>query len=142
MPNALSDGVVGIGIMWSVTGCDFDLWVKPDQNAKELNYGNTITREGKYFRDFRNHNDKLDFEYVELNAPVNGVRQVKSWINFYSGSTSSAIGIVVVHYQGKTYRSFFSLKASKGNQGKDASQRSKSPYWAEIDVAKIVGQSP
>jgi hypothetical protein len=127
--------------MWTANGCDFDLWVKPSENTRELYYGNNTTSEGKYFRDFRNRNDQRDYEYVELKQSVD-LRQARVWVNFYSGKTPSPAGIVIVHYRGKTYQSAFFLKASKGNHGKDSHLRSQSSYWTEINISQIVGLSP
>lgn len=131
--------VIGIAIYWT-SGCDFDLYVKPGPTDGELNYRNTKTPQGHYFHDYRGSgNDKSDFEFVQLKADFVDVRQIRAWVNFYGGHTESPIGIVVVHYQGRTYESAFSIKAKMGNQGRDSNKRTASSCWAELGIQKILG---
>ncbi len=137
--NPLPDKV-GIGIMWSAAGVDCDLYVKPGPNAKELFYRNTSSKEGRYFHDYRNRNDQLDYEYVELKAPVD-LRQVTAWVNYYAGNTAHVHGQVVVFYQGQRHVGEFALGASRGNEGGDGRNRHKSPHWVQLDLNKTVGLS-
>jgi hypothetical protein len=137
--NPLPDKV-GIGIMWSASGVDCDLYVKPSPSAKELYYRNTSSKEGRYSFDYRNRNDQLDYEYVELKAPVD-LRQVSAWVNYYAGHAAQVRGQVVVFYQGQRYMSEFALGASRGNEGGESRNRPKSPHWVQLDLSKIVGLS-
>ena len=140
IPQPALDSGVGIGIMWNADGCDWDLHVRPHPNSKELCYRNRSTRDGRYFRDYRNRNDKLDFEYVELTPPVD-IEKVKAFVNFYRGHVRPAKGIAVIRYGGKSFTAEFTLKASEGNFGRDSSNRSTSPHWVELDIASILGFS-
>lgn len=139
-PNALPSGTLGIGVMWS-EDCDFDLWVSPAPGAKDLSFANPLSEYGKYFKDYRNRNDQLDYEFTELKSPVD-LRRVKAFVNLYDGTTTSPTGIVVVHYQGRTYQSTFQLKATSGNRAQDLANRSGSPHWVELDLLKIISATP
>lgn len=139
--NRSSEGIIGIGIMWAAKGCDFDLWVSPKTGARDLYFGNQQSQDGRYFHDYRDRNDQQDFEYVELKGSTD-IRHIKAWVNFYAGHAASPIGIAVVHYQGKTYQAAFSIESKGGNQARDLQGRSKSPYWTEINLERMVGISP
>lgn len=139
-PVSAAADKVGIGIMWTAAGVDCDLYVKPGSNAKELYYRNTASKEGRYFHDYRNRNDQLDYEYVELKAPVD-LRQVSAWVNYYAGNAAQVHGQVVVFYQGQRYVGEFTLGAGRGNQGSESRNRLKSPYWVQLDLLKLVGLS-
>jgi len=139
-PVSAAADKVGIGIMWTAAGVDCDLYVKPGPNAKELYYRNTTTKEGRYFHDYRNRNDQLDYEYLELKAPVD-LRQVSAWVNYYAGNAAQVHGQVVVFHQGQRYVGEFALGASRGNEGGEARNRLKSSYWVQLDLIKIAGLS-
>jgi hypothetical protein len=132
---------LGIGIMWSLPGCDIDLYVKPGPDARDLYYRNHVSKEGRYFRDYRDRNDRQDYEYVELKDSVD-LRQVKVWVNFFAGRSSSPTGVVIVYHQGRTYQSTFQISATSGNGGADPGRRERSRYWTEIDLQRIVGNTP
>lgn len=138
IPQTTGDAGMGIGIMWSLDKCDLDLYVQANPNAKELYYSNRSTREGKYFHDYRNRNDKLDFEYVELNAPVDASK-VRAWVNFYQGHATDVKGLVVVRCGGKSSTREFTIKATQGNQGADKARRRASSYWVDLNIPRIVG---
>ena len=50
----------------------------------------------------------------------------------------SAGGKVCVHYNGETFYSTFALDALQGNRGVDSLNRTGSPFWIELELAKIV----
>lgn len=127
---------VGIGITWGAP-VDCDLYVKANPKARELFYRNTTSREGHYFHDYQNANLGVDYEYVELQPPVD-LTQVSAWVNYYAGKTSSVRGLVVVFYEGKSFYGEFQLAASKGNAGGDSASRHKSKYWTRLDLVKLV----
>lgn len=137
-PIQAATGKTGIGIMWDAEGVDLDLYVKAHTSASELFYRQTITREGRYFFDYRNRNSNLDYEYVELRNPVDLVR-LQVWVNYYKGNAPAPKGKVCLHYGAKTYHGTFSISASRGNHGGDANGRASSPYWSEIPLRKIMG---
>jgi hypothetical protein len=137
LPVTPATGVTGIGIMWDQKGCDFDLWVKPTPNARELSYRNSVSREGRYFRDYRDRNAGVDYEYVELKPEIN-VQQVRTFVNFYAGKTATPSGVMVLLYRGNSYRVPFTLKATSGNHGGDANRREQSPHWVELDLSRVL----
>jgi hypothetical protein len=141
LPVAPRTGITGIGIMWSAPGCDFDLWVKPTPTARDLCFGHIQTPEGRYYHDYRDRNQGVDYEYVELKNPVD-LRQVKAYVNFFKGTTANPSGVVVLHYGGRTYQSSFTLRAQVGNQAADRDQRGQSPHWVEIDLMRLVEPAP
>lgn len=136
-PVPAKDNIVGIGLMWSAP-VDIDLHVLPNKSAKELYYGRSATKEGKYFQDYRNANDGLDYEFVELKAPVD-IRQVSAWANYYGGNAGPVKGKVIVYYEDKTYYGEFMLSAHAGNRGNETNNRDSSLYWSKINLTKIVG---
>jgi hypothetical protein len=95
---------------------------------------------GNYVHDFRDSNAAQDYEWVELWQPVDPA-QTEVWANYYSGS-GHVEGTVCVYYQGKTHLAPFTLTATSGNLGADRSSRAASPYWARIDLQRIIQQAP
>jgi len=129
---------VGIGIAWAAS-VDLDLWVRANPNARELYFHNTATREGRYFRDWRDRNMGTDYEYVELNpTSALDLAQVGCWVNYYEGKTCPVGGVVVVFYEGKSYYSEFTLNAPGGNKAGDKDKRNQSRYWVRIDLGDVV----
>jgi len=136
-PVSAKSNILGIGLMWSVPA-DIDLYVKPNDSAQELFYGNTRTREGTYFHDYRSANEGIDYEYVELKAPVD-IRNVSAWANYYGGRAWPIRGKVIVYHEGKTYYGEFTIAARLGNRGGEFKSRSSSACWTKIDLLKFVG---
>ena len=136
-PVPAKNNILGIGLMWSAP-VDIDLHVIPNKAAKELYYGRSSTKEGTYFHDFRNANEGVDYEYVELKSPVD-INNVSVWANYYAGNYSPVKGKVIVYYEGKTYCGEFTLAAHSGNHCGDSNARTASPYWAKVDILTIVG---
>ncbi len=137
LPVAPRTGITGIGIMWSAPGCDFDLWVKPTPTARDLYFGHTQSPEGRYYHDYRDRNQGVDYEYVELKNPVD-LRQVKAYVNFFKGAAANPSGLVVLHYGDRTYQASFTLRAPSGNQAAARDQRAQSPHWVEIDLMQLL----
>ena len=137
-PVAPTNAITGIGIMWAAPGCDFDLWVKPSPTAPDLFFGKAQTPEGRYFHDYRDRNQGVDYEYVELKNPVD-LRQVRAYVNFYEGRSDSPTGVVILHYGGHTYSGVFALRAKAGNRAGDSTRRNESPHWVEIDLKQLLG---
>lgn len=140
LPVTPSAGVIGIGIMWDQKGCDFDLWVRPTSASRELSYRNSVSREGRYFHDYRDRNASLDYEYVELKSEID-VQKIRAFVNFYAGKTATPSGVMVLHYRGNSYRTPFTLKATSGNHGGDANRRGQSPHWVELDLSPLLTAS-
>lgn len=139
-PITVKSNIIGIGLMWGAP-VDVDLHVFPGKSARELYYGYTQSKEGTYFHDYRDANQGIDYEYVELKNSVD-IRNVEVWANYYAGTSWPVHGRVVVFYQGKTYYGEFSLAAHNGNRCGESDSRSLSPAWTKIDLLKIVGLSP
>lgn len=131
-------GKVGLGIAWDVEGVDLDLYVRLSPDSRDLYYRHTVSKDGRYFHDYRNRNHGLDYEYVEL-APSADLRRLKAWVNYYSGRVPNVTGKVCVHYNAQTYVGDFALAASRGNRGGDLNSRASSPYWVELDLVQIAG---
>jgi hypothetical protein len=136
-PVAAKDNILGIGLMWGANA-DVDLHVLPNKSARELYFGYTQSKEGAYFHDYRSANAGIDFEYVELKAPID-ISQVSAWANYYAGNEWPIYGKVVVYCEGKTYYGEFSLAGHHGNRGVESQSRNTSLYWTKIDLLKIVG---
>lgn len=137
IPQPVNSGI-GIGIMWKIDGCDLDLHVQSGPGAKELSYKRHSTPEGHYFHDFKDRNDSLDFEYVELAPGTSDISTIKAFVNFYRGRASQVKGVVIVRYGGHSYFGDFAIQATEGNHGRDIDRRKLSPYWTELDIAGIV----
>jgi len=139
-PIAAKDNILGIGLMWGANA-DIDLHVIPNKSARELYFGYTQSKEGTYFHDYRSANEGIDYEYVELKAPID-IKNVSAWANYFAGNAWPIHGKVVVYYEGRTYYGEFSLAAHKGNRAGDSNSRETSLAWTKIDLLKIVGLSP
>jgi hypothetical protein len=143
---APADSSLGIGLMWRQP-CDLDLYVRPAPGQPELWFRNTVSPEGYYHHDYQSGNlrgqpSRFDYEYTELNKGPVDIRQVQAWVNYYQGTTTTPTGVVVVWYQGKQFTADFSIGASNGNHGADSAHRAGSPYWAKLDLTKIIGEAP
>ena len=141
LPVKPGNNTVGIGIIWAVEGVDLDLYVRAGPGKHELSYRNTTSREGRYYRDYRNRNADLEYEYVEL-TPTTNMKEVTAWVNYYKGRAAGVAGQLCVHYQGRSYVGQFRLAASSGNHGADSAKRAASPYWTQIKLTEIVGLGP
>ena len=129
--------------MWSIPGLDLDLYVWHHQGANPLFYRNTVSPEGVFVHDYRDRNDTSDYEKVILNEPPNSMESLRVFVNFYEGATTSPVtGKVFVRYQSKTYAGTFSIPAKQGNKGSDISERSRSPYWAEVLTGELQPVGP
>lgn len=137
LPFTAPIGTTGVGIAWSAPGTDLDLYVKASPRAHELYYRNTISAEGRYFRDYRNRNVDLDYEYVELKQSVN-ITELEVWVNYYSGKAPTPEGKVCMHFNGRTFVGGFKLAASRGNHAGDSRHRDTSPYWVRLNVLELV----
>jgi len=113
---------VEVGISWSCA-CDLDIWVRPHDNAEVLFYGHTRSREGRFYRDYRNGRDLLNgLESVSFDAPVDLSKMVIG-VNFYSGSAPDGVtGEVRLSVGDRTYAKPFVLEATSGNAGNGASE--------------------
>jgi hypothetical protein len=128
----------GVGIRWEAP-VDLDLWVRPRPGAKELSYRTRTTDDGKYFHDFhKGGGGVLDYEYCEIASDVDP-KQIECWINWYNGSAPSVSGVVAIYYRGQTFHRPFTVRASKGNRGRDARDRASSSQWLKINVAEAIG---
>lgn len=129
---------VGVGIAWSAP-VDLDLWVRANPNARDLYWHNTTTREGHYFKDWRNGNMGGDYEYIELTAnPSLDLNSLGCWINYYEGRATPVRGVVLVFYEGRSYFGEFNLNAPYGNKGGEKERRDQSRYWVRINPADII----
>jgi hypothetical protein len=137
LTTAAKNSVLGIGLMWGAH-VDVDLYVLPNKSSRELFFGYTQTREGTYFHDYRDANEGIGWEYVELKAPVD-ITTVSAWANYYSGHAWPVHGKVLVYCGGKAYYGQFDIAAHSGNRGGESNSRSSSPYWTKVDLLKIVG---
>lgn len=141
-PVSSTAGKIGIGIMWK-DRVDLDLWVKATPRSRELSYQTSITAEGRYFHDYRDANAGLDYEYVELKDGLDlDLRQVRCFVNIFEGRAPAVSGTVVLHYRGNTFQSAFTIRATSGNHGADYDRREKSPYWVELDLARLANLAP
>ena len=131
-------GKVGIGIAWAAEGVDLDLYVQTAPGTRDLYYRHTASKDGRYFHDYRNRNQDLDYEYVELSQSID-LHQLKAWVNFYTGRASNVTGKVCVNHNGRTYVGDFALAAGRGNHGGDLNSRASSPYWVELDLVQVAG---
>ncbi len=136
LPITLNPGTIGIGLLWTMEGVDIDLHVKPSATADELSFAKRQTAQGSYFHDYRNRNDHLDYEYVEL-VSGSDIRTIRAWAHLYSGRAKEMKGIVVVRANGKSYSSEFRIPATTGDG--QSGGRLNNPHWVEIDLLRVIG---
>lgn len=129
---------VGVGIAWSAS-VDLDLWLKANANANDLYWHNMSSREGRYYKDWRNGNMGMDYEYIELNPDSTlDLGSLGCWVNYYEGKATPVRGVVLVFYEGRSYYGEFIINAPSGNKGVDKQDRDQSRYWVRINPAEIV----
>lgn len=134
---------VEVGITWSCA-CDIDIYVRPSKSADVLYYGHQRSREGKFYKDYRDARDLLNgLETASFNAPVN-LHEMDIGINFYEGKAPANVtGQIRLALGSRTYAKPFTIKAQSGNQGKGskkAFQTLKAPnsHWAMLRGSDIV----
>lgn len=137
-PTPASAEATGIGIAWAARGVDLDLYVRAHARAQELYFRQNVTREGRYYHDYRNANLGIDYEYVELRPGVD-LRQTSVWVNYYVGRVPNVAGKVCIHHGGKTVVRDFVMKAPHGNRAGHGQRRGESPYWTEVKLTEILG---
>ena len=136
---------VEIGISWNCSKCDFDLYVRPHNNAEVLYFGRTKTTEGLYHKDFtQSPQPNGGFETASFTVPVD-LRDTLIAINWYGGKASGNVsGEIRLAIGEKTYGLPFQIKAGKGNAsiGRDqtlASGKSANKNWLIIKPKDILG---
>jgi len=136
---------VEVGITWDCT-CDMDIYVRPFPNAEVIYYGRTKTREGTFYRDYRNGRDLLNgLESVTLDAPVD-LSEMVIGVNFYSGDAPEGVaGEIRLSVGNRTYAKPFVISATSGNQADgavDVFQALEAPNerWVVMSADLVVAQ--
>ncbi|MEL6692380.1 MAG: hypothetical protein AAFQ12_05020 [Pseudomonadota bacterium] len=134
---------VEVGINWSCA-CDMDIYVRPHDEAETVFYGNVLTNEGRFYRDYRNGRDLLNgLESITLHAPVD-LSETVIGVNFYSGNAPDGVsGEVRLSVGDKTYAKPFEIGSTRGNgaRGADAAFAQKAPpneFWVVMTGAEVV----
>jgi hypothetical protein len=138
---------VEIGISWDCERCDIDLYARPTRGAETLYFGHANSREGQFFKDFRQSPESVNgLETVEFQAPVD-LRKLLLAINFYEG-TAPATGVrgeVRIAIGNQTYAAPFQLRAATGNEGGGLQKLldtglAPNTAWLVVEPLKVLGQ--
>jgi len=133
---------IEVGITWNCA-CDIDIYVQADRRAKVLFFGLQNSREGVFRKDYRNASDLLNgLETVRFHAPVD-LSKMMIGINYYSGKQQTVSGEIRLTVGTQTYARPFTIKADRGNGGKNAKQAFKtfkapSKHWVMLSAKDIV----
>jgi len=130
-----------LGVRWDAP-VDLDLYVRPAPGKAEVFYACRISPELEHHGDVRSGEEQR-WEYVESRAEVqaNDLRQMKAYINFYSGNAPAA-GVECearLVFGEKVYARHLVLAARAGNRGRDRDGNRQSGCWAEIPISEIMG---
>lgn len=135
------NATVDIGIMWesSDASLDLDLYVKARPGTAELSYQKVRTPEGMHVRDWREPNNRTDFEWVKLN-PGARLGEIEAWVNLFKGRGPIS-GRVAIHFENRTFTGSFHISATSGNGGIDAANRATSLNWTRLNLQQILTQN-
>ena len=138
---------VEIGLSWSCTSCDLDLYARAFSDVHPLYFGRTETPEGRYYKDFRRSPiGSKGYETIRFSVPVD-VREVFIAVNFYGGEAKEPVTAELrLTALGRTYAHKFPVKAKAGNKGKGMVEtlitgRAANAHIAVIDPLSIIGIS-
>lgn len=108
---------VEVGIRWDCA-CDIDIFARPHPDADILYYGFQRSREGQFYKDYRDASELLNgLESISFDAPID-LNALQIGINFYSGQASAPLsGEIRLTVNGRTYARPFNMAASTGNAG-------------------------
>jgi hypothetical protein len=126
-----------IGLKWPTNAefrdMDLDLYVRPKDASHELSFRKTESLEGKHLKDFPADSiAKYGFEIVDLHTSTDPAN-LQIWVNAYSGKPPSGFqGEVRILHRGVVKAYPIQIKATSGNQGRDANNRNRSPYWTAV----------
>ena len=134
-PTAIK-GKLKIGISWTCTACDLDLYAKSNGASKYLYYSNVLTSEGKYFKDFTTSPNTLNgLEYIQFTRDFE-MNNMDIRVNFYKGTLQGGVsGIVRAEYENKVYEKHFSISANSGNSG----DKNQPDNWVIINLPELLG---
>ena len=135
-----------VGLSWSCSRCDYDIHAQAHPNAKVLNYSNTSSIEGTYFKDHTSSPQFTTYGYetIAFKVPVDLFR-LKLAANFYSGEVAQPVQVEVrISFEGKTYLKKFEMRALRGNKGEGfketfRSGRPDNSNWIVIDPLEVIG---
>lgn len=141
MPR-VATGNTGIGIGWtSPRGerVDLDLYVRSPRDGGELNYKNTRTATGRYFRDITQSLQATDdnwrslWEFVELQGDQ---LPGEVWIHLYHGR-GPVSGEVRVQYRGREHAIPFTFPVVQRAGGLFGGSRHTDERWLRIDLGTV-----
>ncbi len=133
-PPSRMTGPMKIGIRWK-EDIDLDLYATPRKDAETLFFEHTKSPEGYYFKDHRSSPGR-EYEYIEFESPVD-IREVKSFVNFYGGSSPGGPrGEVRIEFLNHIYSGSFAIESPDGNQGRAGKAQKR--CWAEIPIKEIL----
>lgn len=114
---------VEIGISWTCTTCDIDLYAQPMPNSQTLFWAQTASPQGRYWKDYRNSPKPTNgFETIAFYVPLD-LRVLRIALNFYEGDAPQGVsGEIRLSINGKTYASDFNIPATTGNKGEGVLQ--------------------
>lgn len=136
---------VEIGLSWDCPSCDLDVHAQAHPQAQVLNFINTSTPEGQYFKDFTSSpRPTQGYETIAYRVPVD-LTKLRLAINFFGGAVSKNIEVELrISFQGLTYMQRYQVAARTGNKGvgRESTFRSGKPAnlnWIVIDPLQVVG---
>ena len=135
-----------IGISWTCSDCDLDLYAMAYPGADILYFGHTESAQGgQYWKDYTNSPKTVNgFETISYPVPLD-LRAVSVAINFYQGSSPSGVtGEVRIAVGAQTYAAPFRIEAANGIGGVGVKEiikagHSTRPETLIVDLLTIVG---
>ena len=114
---------VELGLTWSCTTCDLDLYAVPFPGATPLYFGKTKTLQGRYWKDFKTSPETSHGqEIIQFTVPLD-LNAIRFFVSFYNGHAPRGVnGEVRVSVNGKTYAKPFHVPATRGQKGKGMPQ--------------------
>jgi len=130
-------GLAKIGIRWACP-VDLDIYARGGPSTEFLYYGHTETAEGHFPHDYTQAPDGSAFEYIEFTREID-LSRMEAFVNFYGGTCPAGpSGIVRLWFNNHIYEGQFALAAKGGNHGDGRPDHMTGPYWAQINVKKLL----
>ncbi|HNP84059.1 MAG TPA: hypothetical protein PKN47_21540 [Nitrospira sp.] len=136
---------VEVGITWECGGCDLDLYGQHAPGATPLWFLRTQTKDGQYFKDFRNSPRSANgYETLAYHVTVD-LNALLLAVNFYNGQSPGGVkGEVRISLNGQTYAMPFHVLAQEGNGGVGrqetlTARRANNTAWLVIDPLEVLG---
>lgn len=111
-PPAEFFGASRIGIRWLCQPCDVDLYARTG-SVSWLYFGNTVTDDGRYHKDFTTAPAEKGYEFIDLHRAVD-IRSIQARVKFYGGPEGAvAKGELRLFFKGRVYAAPFTVSKDK-----------------------------